>query len=82
MIIADGSYDLAGFFQPVPESERHMEDLSEGQSLAKDWAKYKEAVLRPRRWIDGIGVLASADALGVNLVIVQWCRRKREWLPS
>eukprot|EP00969_Alexandrium_andersonii_P158134 6988335-Alexandrium_andersonii.AAC.1 len=43
------------YFVPVPNEQRHMEDGSPPST----WAQYREAILRPRRWIDGIGILGA-----------------------
>eukprot|EP00969_Alexandrium_andersonii_P240378 10611844-Alexandrium_andersonii.AAC.1 len=63
MHISDEANELAPFFQPITEAQRHMEDLQSGQSLALCWASYLEAILRPGRWIDGIGILAACETL-------------------
>eukprot|EP00969_Alexandrium_andersonii_P076692 3381657-Alexandrium_andersonii.AAC.1 len=55
MHISCEANEMAPFFQAITEAQRHMEDLQAGQDIAKSWPAYLEAILRPCRWIDGIG---------------------------
>eukprot|EP00969_Alexandrium_andersonii_P043866 1923556-Alexandrium_andersonii.AAC.1 len=60
----------------------HAEDLVEGQGIAQDWQAYLQAVIRPRRWIDGIGILACCETMGVRACVLQKCKRSGELLPT
>eukprot|EP00969_Alexandrium_andersonii_P319323 14106236-Alexandrium_andersonii.AAC.1 len=56
----------------ITEAQRRMEDLQAGQELAKSWSAYLEAILRPCRWIDGVGILAACETMHVRVVIMRW----------
>eukprot|EP00969_Alexandrium_andersonii_P104876 4626960-Alexandrium_andersonii.AAC.1 len=66
MHIAREDSDFSDYFRSVEEDQRHMEDLGPNEELPSTWASYKRAVLKPKRWIDGIGILASAETLGAR----------------
>eukprot|EP00969_Alexandrium_andersonii_P068690 3029792-Alexandrium_andersonii.AAC.1 len=59
-----------------------MEDLPEGANPPETWAAYKEAILRPRRWIDGLGIMAACEVCGIKVAILQQCRRTKQWMPT
>eukprot|EP00969_Alexandrium_andersonii_P109803 4844245-Alexandrium_andersonii.AAC.1 len=73
---------MAPFFQAITEAQRHMEDLQLGQELAKSWPADLEAILRPCRWIDGIGILAACETMQVRVVIMRWRKRTQQRMPT
>eukprot|EP00969_Alexandrium_andersonii_P243489 10756319-Alexandrium_andersonii.AAC.1 len=59
-----------------------MEDLQGDQQPPGCWKAYKEAVLKPKRWIDGIGLMSACEVAGVRIIILQHCRKRLQWLPT
>eukprot|EP00969_Alexandrium_andersonii_P235129 10381348-Alexandrium_andersonii.AAC.1 len=66
MHIAREDSGFSDYFRSVGEDQRRMEDLGPNEEVKSTWASYKRAVLKPKRWIDGVGILASAETLGVR----------------
>eukprot|EP00969_Alexandrium_andersonii_P116099 5134311-Alexandrium_andersonii.AAC.1 len=58
------------YFTPVPEEERHMEDVGPAEALPSSWGTYKMAFLKPKRWVDGIGLRAACEVLRVSVCVI------------
>eukprot|EP00969_Alexandrium_andersonii_P144981 6410443-Alexandrium_andersonii.AAC.1 len=56
-----------------------MEDLGEGESTPTHWKSYLEACGRRKRWIDGLGLLASAEVMEARILVLAWNPIAQAW---
>eukprot|EP00969_Alexandrium_andersonii_P050289 2207039-Alexandrium_andersonii.AAC.1 len=66
VFIANEAHDARAYFAPAPANVAHAEEFAEGQETAQGWQADLQAVIRPRRWIDGVGILACCGTMGAR----------------